>query len=169
MSRTIGLILAAAAVGAFSVRHAEGRDMRAEGHGERPKRGDIVFETHFDTASGRDAWPQTPWAQWVELAERGTCLKASVPEADASETHMIRLPLTVDRLSDCKLHFECLAKAEGVSENQTRDEMVSITSLRSFVPPSHISGMILYLCSDMGATITGQAISVDSGLEGMGG
>lgn len=116
MSRTIGLILAAAAVGAFSVRHAEGRDMRAEGHGERPKRGDIVFETHFDTASGRDAWPQTPWAQWVELAERGTCLKASVPEADASETHMIRLPLTVDRLSDCKLHFECLAKAEGVSK-----------------------------------------------------
>jgi len=27
--------------------------------------------------------------------------------------------------------------------------------------------MILYLCSDMGATITGQAISVDSGLEGL--
>jgi NAD(P)-dependent dehydrogenase (short-subunit alcohol dehydrogenase family) len=61
------------------------------------------------------------------------------------------------------------AEAEGASENQTRDEMVSITSLRSFVPPTHISGMILYLCSDLGATITGQAISVDSGLEGMGG
>ena len=29
--------------------------------------------------------------------------------------------------------------------------------------------MILYLCSDMGSTITGQALSVDSGLEGMGG
>ena len=61
------------------------------------------------------------------------------------------------------------AAAEGVSENQTRDEMVSITSLRTFIPPTHIAGMIRYLCSDIGSTITGQAISVDGGLEGMGG
>ena len=75
-------------------------------------------------------------------------------------------PVEGDRITRV---IQAKAKAEGVSENQTRDEMVSITSLRSFVPPTHISSMILYLCSDMGATITGQAISVDSGLEGMGG
>ena len=61
------------------------------------------------------------------------------------------------------------AAAEGVSENQTRDELVSITSLRTFIPPTHIAGMIRYLCSDIGGTITGQAISVDGGLEGMSG
>lgn len=49
-----------------------------------------------------------------------------------------------------------------------RDEMVSITSLRQFVPPADIAGMILYLCSDLGRSITGQALSVDCGLEGLG-
>lgn len=58
------------------------------------------------------------------------------------------------------------AAAEGMSENQTRDEMASNTTLRTFIPPAHIAGMILYLCSDAGGTITGQAMSVDGGLEG---
>ena len=63
--------------------------------------------------------------------------------------------------------IQAKAEAEGVSENQMRDEMVSITSLRTFIPPKHIAGMILYLCSDVGSTITGQALSVDGGLEGL--
>ena len=64
-------------------------------------------------------------------------------------------------------HTEAMAKAEaeGVSENQTRDEMMSGTTLNTFIPKNHISSMILYLCSDAGSTITGQAISVDGGLE----
>ena len=57
------------------------------------------------------------------------------------------------------------AEAEGVSENQTRDEMMSGTTLNTFIPKNHISSMILYLCSEAGSTITGQAISVDGGLE----
>jgi len=57
------------------------------------------------------------------------------------------------------------AKAEGVSENQTRDEMMSGTTLNTFIPKNHIASMIIYLCSDAGRTITGQAISVDGGLE----
>jgi NAD(P)-dependent dehydrogenase (short-subunit alcohol dehydrogenase family) len=60
------------------------------------------------------------------------------------------------------------ATARGISENQMRDEMVSITSLRQFVTADDIAGMILYLCSEMGRGITGQAVSVDSGLEGLG-
>ena len=60
------------------------------------------------------------------------------------------------------------AEAEGMSENLMRDRFASITSLRTFIPPLHISGMILYLCSDLGSTITGQALSVDGGLEGLG-
>ena len=57
------------------------------------------------------------------------------------------------------------AKAEGVSENQTRDEMMSGTTLHTFIPQRHIASMIGYLCSDFGSTITGQALSVDGGLE----
>ena len=52
-----------------------------------------------------------------------------------------------------------------MSENKTRDEMMSGTTLNTFIPKKHISSMILYLCSDAGSTITGQAISVDGGLE----
>ena len=65
----------------------------------------------------------------------------------------------IDRVIQAK------AKAEGVSENKTRDEMMSGTTLNTFIPKNHISSMILYLCSDAGSTITGQAISVDGGLE----
>lgn len=59
------------------------------------------------------------------------------------------------------------AEVEGVSENLMRDRFASVSSLRRFVPPRHIAGMILYLCADIGSTITGQAISVDAGLEGL--
>ena len=65
----------------------------------------------------------------------------------------------IDRVIQAK------AEAEGVSENQTRDEMMSGTTLNTFIPKNHISSMILYLCSEAGSTITGQAISVDGGLE----
>lgn len=75
-------------------------------------------------------------------------------------------PVEGDRINRV---IRAAAAAESVSENLVRDRMVSITSLRNFVPPVHISGMILYLCSDLGSTITGQALSVDSGLEGLGG
>ncbi|MBH68419.1 MAG: 3-oxoacyl-[acyl-carrier-protein] reductase [Rhodospirillaceae bacterium] len=57
------------------------------------------------------------------------------------------------------------AKAEGVSENRKRDEIMSGTTLHTFIPQEHIAGMIFYLCSEAGRTITGQAISVDGGLE----
>lgn len=59
------------------------------------------------------------------------------------------------------------AEASGISENQMRDEMASITSLKQFVSPTDISAMILFICSDVGRHITGQALSVDSGLEGI--
>lgn len=59
------------------------------------------------------------------------------------------------------------AKSLGISENEMRSNMTEITALKSFVDPRDISSMILYLCSDLGRTVTGQAISVDSGLEGL--
>ncbi len=74
-------------------------------------------------------------------------------------------PVDGDRINRV---IKAKAEAEGLSENQARDEMMSISALRTFIPPSHIANMILYLCSDKGSTITGQALSIDGGLEGLG-
>ena len=57
------------------------------------------------------------------------------------------------------------AAARGVSEAEARASYVSAVSLRSFVSPEEIAAMALYLCSDAGAAITGQAISVDGNTE----
>lgn len=59
------------------------------------------------------------------------------------------------------------AAAKKVSENAMRDELASITSLKVFVTADDIASMILFLCSKAGAHITGQALSVDGGLEGL--
>ena len=59
------------------------------------------------------------------------------------------------------------AAARGVGENEETETMLASVALRSFVSQQDIANMALYLCSPFGATITGQAISVDGGLEGL--
>jgi NAD(P)-dependent dehydrogenase (short-subunit alcohol dehydrogenase family) len=57
------------------------------------------------------------------------------------------------------------AEAAKVSENEMTDRMVSTTSLKSFVTQQDIANMALYLASPFGATISGQAISVDADMQ----
>jgi NAD(P)-dependent dehydrogenase (short-subunit alcohol dehydrogenase family) len=57
------------------------------------------------------------------------------------------------------------AAARGVSEEEVRQAYVRTTSLRSFIPPEQIAAMALFLCSDRGASISGQAIAVDGNTE----
>ena len=59
------------------------------------------------------------------------------------------------------------AAAKKVSENAMRDELASITALKTFVTADDIASMILFLCSKACAHITGQAVSIDGGLEGL--
>ncbi|WP_420405737.1 SDR family oxidoreductase [Nisaea sp.] len=59
------------------------------------------------------------------------------------------------------------AEAKGISENAMRNELASIASLKEFVTSDDIASMILFLCSGAGAHVTGQAISIDAGLEGL--
>ncbi len=61
------------------------------------------------------------------------------------------------------------AAARGVSEDEVRRGYVRTTSLRSFIPPEHIAAMVLFLCSDLGASISGQAIAVDGNTETLSG
>jgi NAD(P)-dependent dehydrogenase (short-subunit alcohol dehydrogenase family) len=53
------------------------------------------------------------------------------------------------------------AEAAGIGENEQTDKLVSVSSLRCFVTQHDISNMALYLASPFGATISGQAISID--------
>jgi NAD(P)-dependent dehydrogenase (short-subunit alcohol dehydrogenase family) len=57
------------------------------------------------------------------------------------------------------------AEARGVSDNEQTQAALDDVSLRCFVTQGDIANMALYLCSPFGATITGQALSVDGGLE----
>jgi NAD(P)-dependent dehydrogenase (short-subunit alcohol dehydrogenase family) len=52
--------------------------------------------------------------------------------------------------------------ATGRSVEELRAEAVRDTALKAFVSPQDVADMILYLCSDAGRRISGQAIPVDA-------
>ncbi len=59
------------------------------------------------------------------------------------------------------------AAARGVGDNEETEQALTRVNLRCFVSQQDIANMALYLCSSYGATISGQAISVDGGMEGL--
>ena len=121
---------------------------------------------NLSSAAGKFGFPlRSPYsaAKWaivgftrtiaLELGPKGIRCNCIQPGAVEGER--------IDRVIKAK------AEASGISENQMRDELVSITALRSFVGATDIASMILFLCSDAGSRISGQALSVDAGLEGL--
>jgi len=56
--------------------------------------------------------------------------------------------------------FENKAKARGLSVEEVTASALAATSLGKLIPPQHIANMAVYLASPLGATISGQAISV---------
>jgi NAD(P)-dependent dehydrogenase (short-subunit alcohol dehydrogenase family) len=61
------------------------------------------------------------------------------------------------------------AAVRGVSEDEIRQTYVRTTSMRSFVRPEDVAAMALFLCSELGASIGGQAIAVDGNTETLSG
>jgi NAD(P)-dependent dehydrogenase (short-subunit alcohol dehydrogenase family) len=57
------------------------------------------------------------------------------------------------------------AAAAGVSDNEQTERALQSVSLRCFVTQQDIANMALYLASPFGRTISGQALSVDGGME----
>jgi NAD(P)-dependent dehydrogenase (short-subunit alcohol dehydrogenase family) len=57
--------------------------------------------------------------------------------------------------------IEAEAKAKGMTEDEVYASLVQGTSMRTFVTTEDVSNMILFLCSDAGKRISGQALSVD--------
>ena len=60
------------------------------------------------------------------------------------------------------------ASARAVSEQQVRDGFLRQTSMRTFIDAGDVAALALFLCSDAGATISGQALAVDGHTEGLG-
>ena len=57
------------------------------------------------------------------------------------------------------------AEAQGVSEEKMRDQYRSKVSLKTFVSAQDIANTVLFICSDAGNKISGQALSVDGHIE----
>lgn len=57
--------------------------------------------------------------------------------------------------------LEARAKAENRSVEEVRKDVLSVNSLRTFIPPEDIAGCILYFDSPYGERVSGQVISVD--------
>ena len=64
--------------------------------------------------------------------------------------------------------IEATAATRGVGTDEVRDNYVRQTSLRTFVDPEDVAATILFLCSEAGARISGQALAVDGHTEGLG-
>ena len=71
-------------------------------------------------------------------------------------------PVAGDRI---RRVIEAKAQAEGVSFAEKEREFLSVVSLRDYVTQHDIANMALYLCSPFGATISGQAISIDGDMQ----
>lgn len=57
------------------------------------------------------------------------------------------------------------AQAEGRTGDEVRSQIVRQNSMRTFVTQQNIADMVLYLCSPMGRTISGQSLSIDGHTE----
>ncbi|MEO3470700.1 SDR family oxidoreductase [Roseomonas sp. CAU 1739] len=64
--------------------------------------------------------------------------------------------------------IEAKAQAEGVAFKVKEAELLRDVSLRCYVTQQDITNMALYLCSPFGATISGQALSVDGDQQRLG-
>ncbi len=57
------------------------------------------------------------------------------------------------------------AESRGVSRDQVVAERVEGTALKTFVSPHDVAALILFVCSEAGARISGQALAVDGHVE----
>ena len=114
---------------------------------------------NLSSAAGRLGFPlRSPYAtaKWgvigftkslaIELGEAGIRVNAILPGI-----------VEGDRI---RRVFESKAQSRGVSASEVEAEALAAVSLRTMVTPTQIADQILFLCSERGRTISGQAISI---------
>ncbi|HEV2531051.1 3-hydroxybutyrate dehydrogenase [Phenylobacterium sp.] len=86
----------------------------------------------------------------LELARFGVTANAICPG-------YVKTPLVEAQIAD-------QAKARGIAADRVVEEVIlAAQPNKSFVEYPHLAGLLLYLVSDMGASTTGAALSVDGG------
>jgi NAD(P)-dependent dehydrogenase (short-subunit alcohol dehydrogenase family) len=114
---------------------------------------------NLSSAAGRLGFPlRTPYsaAKWAvvgfskslaaELGPEGIRVNAIQPGIVSGER--------IDRVMENK------AKARGITPEEMLKEALSVVSMRTTVTPQQIADAIVFICSERGRTISGQAISV---------
>ena len=94
----------------------EERAMTGAARQSAPVKGGVVFGMDFETALEREKWSEAATARWVNAEGKGTCLHVDVPTDQADGMNMVKLPLDLKGLQNCKILFECAAKAEDVTK-----------------------------------------------------
>ena len=58
--------------------------------------------------------------------------------------------------------FANKARERGIPAEEVRREALSLVSLRRMIKPQDIANLVIFLCSPLGANISGQSLSVDA-------
>jgi len=86
----------------------------------------------------------------LEVARDGVTVNAICPG-------YVKTPLVEAQIAD-------QAKARGISEEDVmRDVILAAQPTKAFVTVEQLAGLLLYLCSDAGASVNGAILSVDGG------
>lgn len=125
-------------------------------HLRQSKNASIV---NLSSAAGKVGFPlRSPYsaAKWgvigftkslaIELGPEGIRCNAILPGI-----------VTGDRI---RRVFEAKAQQRGISFAEMEATMLQYTSMKSYVTPQQIADQIIFICSERGRTISGQAISV---------
>src|SRR5258706_3151198 len=122
---------------------------------------------NFSSAAGRLAFPfRTPYsaAKWGVVGFTKSLSMEVGPDnirVNAIQPGVVE-GSRIDRVIDAK------AKAMGISFEEQKKISLERVSMHRMVSPYDIANMALYLASDIGRNITGQAISVCAGVEMLG-
>lgn len=122
---------------------------------------------NLSSAAGRLAFPfRSPYsaAKWGVV---GFTRSLSV-EAGPDNVRVNAIQPGVVEGSRINSVIEAKAKAVGISFEEQKKISLERVSMRRMVSPYDIANMALYLASDVGRNITGQAISVCAGVEMLG-
>ena len=117
---------------------------------------------NMSSAAGRFGFPlRSPYAasKWAVVGFTHT-LAAELGPYDIRVNAILPGPVAGDRIDRV---IQAKADARGVSAKAVRDEYLGMSSMHQFVTVDDVARMSLYLASDAGRLMSGQAIGVDAG------
>ena len=122
---------------------------------------------NMSSTAGQHGYPmRSPYAaaKWGVIGFTKT-LAMELGPADIRVNAICPGSVTGDRIERV---ISAAAEDANVDPGVVRDRWIGQTSLRTFVDPEDVAGLILFITSDAGSKISGQALAVDGHTEGLG-